>query len=130
MASLTQRIINPRDGIDAATEDYVHAMEVGQPGRLLFVSGTMGLDESGAAPDTLDAQLDLVWRNIRRILADADMTTDTIVRLTSDLTDPADAEANAAARLDALGARRVPTTAVVATTLSPDWKIEIEAVAG
>lgn len=120
---------NPVDGIYAATDDYVHALEVTGPSRLLFVAGTMGLDAEGRAPEGLDAQLALVWSNIRRILAEAGMTTDNIVRLTSYLRDPSYAQANQDARLAALGDRRVPTTAIVVQTLSPDWLVEIEVVA-
>ncbi len=57
------------------------------------------------------------------------MTTDNIVRVTSYLSDPDHAEKNQAARLEALGARRVPTTAIVVRTLTPEWMIEIEIVA-
>jgi 2-iminobutanoate/2-iminopropanoate deaminase len=120
---------NPTDGIYPATEDYVHAMEVEGARRLLFVSGTMGLDAEGNAPPTLDAQLELIWSNIRRILAEADMTTDNIVRLTSYLRDPSYAQANQDARLRALGTRRIPTTAIVVATLVPEWLVEIEVIA-
>ena len=120
---------NPVEGIYPATDDYVHAMEVRGPARLLFVSGTMGLDAVGQAPAMLDDQLDLVWSNLRRILAAAGMTTHNIVRLTSYLRDASYAEANQAARLRALGAHRVPTTAIVAQTLAADWLVEIELVA-
>ena len=58
----------------------------------------MGLDHSGAPGSTLDEQLDLIWSNIRTILASANMTVDNIVRLTSYLRDASYAEANAAAR--------------------------------
>jgi enamine deaminase RidA (YjgF/YER057c/UK114 family) len=54
------------------------------------------------------------------------MTVDKIVRLTSYLRDPAHADANAAARVRALGQRRVSTTAIVAQTLVKDWLVEIE----
>lgn len=120
---------NPRDGIYPATDDYVHAMEVSGAARFLFVSGTMGLDAEGKAPDNLDEQLSLIWSNIRRILAEADMTTDNIVRLTSYLRDPSFAEANQNARIEALGKHRVPTTAIVAETLVPEWLVEIEVIA-
>jgi hypothetical protein len=40
-------IHNPTDGIYAATDDYVHALEVRNPARMLFVAGTMGLDAQG-----------------------------------------------------------------------------------
>jgi 2-iminobutanoate/2-iminopropanoate deaminase len=120
---------NPTSGVYPATDDYVHAVEVQDPQRLLFVSGTMGLDEHGVPGDTLAAQLDLIWSNIRVILASADMTVDNIVRSTAYLRDPAYAEENAKARLAALGGRVIPTTSVVAQTLVSDWMVEIEVIA-
>lgn len=123
------RVHNPTRGVYPATPDYVHAIEVGNPQRLLFVSGTMGLDEAGIAGATLDDQLRLIWNNLRAILASAGMSVDNIVRLTSYLRDPAYAQANQDARIAALGDRRIPTTAIVVQTLSPDWLVEIEIVA-
>ena len=120
---------NPRDGIYPVTEDYVHAIEVVAPQRFLYVSGTMGLDADGAAAKGLDAQLAAVWRNLKRILAQADMTVDNVVRVTSYLRDRAGAEKNAKARVAALGGRLVPTTAIVVETLEADWLVEIEIVA-
>lgn len=120
---------NPVNGIYPATNDYIHAMEVRGAERLLFVSGTMGLDAQGIPGKTLDEQLELIWNNIRTILASAGMTTDNIVRLTSYLRDPAYADANAAARCRALGDRRIPTTGLVAQTLDSDWLVEIEVIA-
>ena len=120
---------SPNVGIYPATDDYVHAMEVRDAGRLLFVAGTMGLHPSGTPGTTLAEQLDLLWSNIRAILASAGMTVDNIVRLTSYLRDASYAEANAAARLTALGNRVVPTTAIVAETLVSDWLVEIEVIA-
>jgi 2-iminobutanoate/2-iminopropanoate deaminase len=120
---------NPVDGVYPATADYVHAMEVRGAERLLFLAGTMGLDEQGRPGATLDEQLELIWSNIRAILASAGLTVDNIVRLTSYLRDPSYAEANAAARVAALGGRAVPTTAVIAQTLVSDWLVEIEVIA-
>ncbi|MFF5212358.1 RidA family protein [Streptosporangium sp. NPDC000396] len=120
---------DPADGVYASTSDYVHAMEVRDAQRLLFVSGTMGLDPTGAAGATLDDQLDLIWANLRVILASAGMTVDNIVRLTSYLRDASYAEANAAARVKALGGRAVPTTGIVVQTLVSEWLVEIEVIA-
>jgi enamine deaminase RidA (YjgF/YER057c/UK114 family) len=120
---------SPRAGVYVATDDYVHAMEVRGAERFLFVAGTMGLDADGRPGATLDEQLALIWSNIRAILAAAGMTVDNIVRLTSYLRDASYAEANAAARVAALGGRAVPTTAIVARTLVSDWLVEIEVVA-
>jgi enamine deaminase RidA (YjgF/YER057c/UK114 family) len=95
-------------------------MEVRGASRLLFVSGTMGLDASATPGRTLDEQLELIWSNLRAILASAGLTVDNIVRITSYLRDVAYAEANAAARVAALGGRLIPTTAIVVQTLADE----------
>lgn len=120
---------NPTEGVYATGGDWVHAMEVRGAERMLFVSGTMGLRPDFTAPPTVEEQLTCVWNNIRAILASAGMTVDNIVRLTSYLRDPSYAVANAEARIEALGDRRIPTTAIVVQTLQPDWLIELEVIA-
>ncbi|MBY5358994.1 RidA family protein [Rhizobium leguminosarum] len=120
---------NPANRIYAASPDYIHALEVRHSSRLLFVSGTMGLDQEGMAAADLEGQLDLIWSNLRAILTSADMTVDNIVRLTSYLSDGAFMEANQNARLRALGGRAVPTTAIIVETLRDDWLVEIEVIA-
>jgi enamine deaminase RidA (YjgF/YER057c/UK114 family) len=120
---------NPTEGVYSTGGDWVHAMEVSGAGRLLFVSGTMGLRPDFSAPETLEEQLECVWNNLRAILASAEMTVDNIVRLTSYLRDASYAEANARARIAALGERLIPTTAIIAQTLEPDWLIELEIIA-
>ena len=121
--------INPAHEIYPATADYVHAMQVTAPTRWLFISGTMGLANDSRAAATLDGQLALIWHNIRRILQEAEMTPDNIVRVTSYPTDAAYAEANQNAREVALGHRPVATTAVIVGTLNSDWLVEVEAIA-
>jgi enamine deaminase RidA (YjgF/YER057c/UK114 family) len=120
---------SPTEGIYPAVGDYIHALEVRGAGRLLFVAGTMGLRPDGVAGTTLDEQLQLIWSNIRTILASAGMTVDNVVRVTSYLRDAASADANAAARVRELGGRLVPTTAIVVETLVDDWLVEVEVVA-
>jgi 2-iminobutanoate/2-iminopropanoate deaminase len=116
-------------GIYPAGPDYVHALELRDARRLLLVSGTMGLDPAGAAGASLAEQLELIWSNLRAILAAASMTPEHIVRVSSYLRDSAYREANAAARVAALGGRAVPTTAIVVETLEPEWLAEIEIIA-
>ena len=123
------QIINPANSIYPATDDYAHAIEIRGFRRIIFVSGTMGLDAEGQAPAALQDQLRLIWANIRCILADAGLGLDNIVRVTSYLTDATFAPANQEARMVALGSRRVATTAIVVGTLSSDWLAEIEVIA-
>lgn len=126
---MKQREINPSEGIYPATRDYIHGLEVAGATRQLFVSGTMGLAEDGSAPADPDEQLELIWKNIRRILSEADMSVANIVRLTSYLARPEYAEKNQAAREKALEGRVVPTTAIVVTMLDPSWLVEVEVIA-
>ena len=121
--------INPKAGVYTATKDYVHAMKVTDAASMLFISGTMGLEETGIAPKTIDEQLSLVWSNIRCILADAEMSTDNIIRTTSYLRYAKYCKKNEDARVAALGKHRIPTTTIVAKTLTPKWLIEIEVIA-
>ena len=120
---------DPSDGVYATDDDWVHAIEVRGPERIVYVSGTMGLDADGAPAASLDGQLDLVWSNIRAILGSAGMTVDNIVRVTSYLRDASYAEANAKARVAALAGRAVATTAIVAETLVSEWLVEVEVIA-
>ncbi|MCW5729540.1 MAG: RidA family protein [Alphaproteobacteria bacterium] len=120
---------DPHEGIYRSTDDYVHAIEVQRPERFLFVSGTMGLDAMGVPGPHLDAQLQLLWSNIRAILRSANMTVDNIVRVTSYLRDGAYADKNARARVEALNGRTVPTTAIIVQTLEANWLVELEVVA-
>lgn len=96
-------IHNPTNGIYAATSDYVHGIEIRDPGRWLYVAGTMGFRPDSSAPATLKEQLELIWHNIGIILAEAGMTFDNIVRVTSYLRDPSYAALNGEARERALG---------------------------
>jgi 2-iminobutanoate/2-iminopropanoate deaminase len=128
--NLVKRIMhNPTEGIYPATSDYVHALEISGPKRIVYLSGTMGLDPTGAAGRNLAEQLELVWSNIRSILASAGMTVANIVRVTSYLRDAAFAAENQNARVAALQGNIVPTTAIVVQTLSADWLVELEIVA-
>ena len=126
---MKETIIDPKNGIYSTTHDYVHALEVQGASRQVYLSGTMGLDSFGVAPDTVDEQLELIWKNIEHILASAHMTARNIIRVTSYLTKAEFAAKNQEARLRALGDRRVPTTAIVVSTLDPNWLVEIEIIA-
>lgn len=55
--------MTPHDpsAIFAPVGPYTHGLEVVEARRLLFVTGTMGLDKNGKAPDGIEAQCALAW---------------------------------------------------------------------
>ena len=115
--------------IFAPVGPYTHGLEVGEARRLLFVTGTMGLDKTGKAPEGIEAQCALAWRNIGAILEHAGMSTRNLVKVTCYLADRSCREANMKARAAFLGDHRVATTVVAATLLEDGWLVEIEAIA-
>jgi enamine deaminase RidA (YjgF/YER057c/UK114 family) len=108
---------------------YTHGLQVVDARRLLFMSGTMGLDTNAKAPEGIEAQCALAWRNIGAILTDAGMSVRNLVKVTCYLADRSYREANMKARAAALGDHRVATTVVAATLLEDGWLVEIEAIA-
>lgn len=73
-------------GIARHVGSYSDAVEIVGAQRILYVSGTPGIDgDSGDLPDSFSEQADLAWKNVIRILAEADMGVEDIVKLTQHL---------------------------------------------
>lgn len=108
---------------------YVHGVQVPAPARLLFISGTMGLDPDGAAAGDFRSQCERAWANLAAVLEDAGMTVRNLAKVTCFLADAGDRDVNAEVRARVLGDHRIAVTVVAATLLDPAWRIEIEAVA-
>ncbi|MFP6780696.1 MAG: RidA family protein [Gammaproteobacteria bacterium] len=73
-------------GIATHVGTYSDAVEISEASRIVYVSGTPGIDdESGELPDGFEQQADLAFQNIIHILAEADMGVEDIVKLTQHL---------------------------------------------
>jgi 2-iminobutanoate/2-iminopropanoate deaminase len=117
-------------GVFPPYRGYVHAAEVVQGTRLLFISGLNGFEEDGKTmPDPFEEQAELIWQHLRTILAAAGMRVANLVSLRTYLADPKYDEANARLREKQLGSHRVASTVVCCQLLDPRWKLEVEAVA-
>lgn len=109
---------------------YSHAVEVEAGQRLLFVSGQLALDKTGAVPEGVEAQAELIFDNILTILAEAGMAREHLVRISAFLTRPEDLKPYMAVR-DRYVASPPPasTLLIVGGFSRPEFKIEIEVVA-
>ena len=84
----------------------------------------------GTVAEGIEAQTEVVWTNISRILAAAGMTMDNLVKINSYLIDPAHLAAFGGIRARYLGqARPASTLVVVAALARPQWLVEVEAIA-
>jgi 2-iminobutanoate/2-iminopropanoate deaminase len=100
-------------------------------GDLLFVSGIPGFDDSGALPESFEAQFGFVVKNIKRVLDEAGATFRDLVKVNVLLTRASDVAAMNALYAGAFGPPPYParTTCVVQALPDPKMLIEIECVA-
>lgn len=123
------RRINPPQ-IAGPFATYAHGVEFSGPVRWLFGAGQTGVAGDGTVPADIAGQAELVWDNIRAVLAEADMSITDIVQLNLLLVDRGDAPAAMAVRDAALGDHRPASTLMYISGLArPEWKIEIDYVA-
>lgn len=109
--------------------NYVHGVSVPASSRLLFISGTMGLAPDGGVPSSFEEQCELAWQNVLAVLADAGMTKDNLVKITTFLAHTGDRFTNVEIRDRILGDHKVAVTTVRAGLHESGWKLEMEAVA-
>jgi enamine deaminase RidA (YjgF/YER057c/UK114 family) len=123
---MTLKAHNPRTPL----ANYSHGIEVPPNARWLHVSGQVAVDEEGKTPDDFEAQVELVFRNLRAVLDMAGMTSRDLVKVNVYLLRPEDIPALRAARDRFQGdARPASTLVIVSRLVRPEWLVEIEAVA-
>jgi len=109
---------------------YSHGIEVPPNARWLYVSGQVGVQPDGSMADGIEAQVEQAYRNLLGVLQAAGMGAEDIVRLNQFLVRSGDVAALREGRGRVLGDVRPASTLVVIPALaSPDWLVEIEAVA-
>ena len=109
---------------------YSHGIELDSPHRFLFGAGQTGVAADGTVGDGIEEQTQLVWQNIRTVLAAADMEIADIVQLNMLLVDRQDHAVAAAIREGILdGHRPASTLMYVAGLANPEWLIEIDFIA-
>ena len=106
-----------------------------QVGDVIYLSGQVGVDEQGDAPDSLVAQTTLAYEHVKAVLAEFGATLHNVVEETVFVTDMAQTMAQVqevfAARVAAYGGRPDVTQTLVAVSalVDPAFKIEIKCTA-
>jgi enamine deaminase RidA (YjgF/YER057c/UK114 family) len=110
--------------------NYAHAVLVRQPIAWLHTSGVVPTAPDGSTPEGIDAQAEVVWRNIEALLAEAAMTTADIVSITTYAVAGQPLGGVMAARDRAMGDTRAASTLLTVPALArPEWLMEIAIVA-
>jgi len=118
-------------GISHQVGKYSDAVEVIDPRRVLYISGTPGIDAaSGELPEGFTEQAELAWENIVSILRDANMSVENIVKLTQHLVRREDLAAYRAVRMRYLGeSEPASMLRFLPGLVWPNMLIELEVVA-
>jgi 2-iminobutanoate/2-iminopropanoate deaminase len=108
---------------------YAQAVEATTVNRLLFISGTMGLEPDGRLAGGFEAQATRVWSNVEATLRAAGMARTNLAKLTIWLANREDWRRGAEIRQRYLGDHKVTMSVVQVGLVDPDWLIEVDAIA-
>jgi len=128
---MTMKLFRNPPEIHRPVARYTHQIEVSGDERILFLSGQVGLDADGHAPDSAAEQLELALDNLLANLHAAEMTIHDLIKLTLYLV-PGDLLP--AERRDILSTKlgdHAPcmTLVYVVALATPQLKVEIDAFA-
>ena len=117
-------------GVAKQINAYSDAVEVKPNLRWLYTSGTPALTEAGELPPDITGQAELAWKHTLRMLDNAGMSVEDLVKVTQYLTRPEDIPAYVAVRKRIVGdARPAYMLLVVPQLIRPGILLEIEVVA-
>ncbi len=129
---------NPAD-VAQPGGNYTHGAEYPPGSRVLYSAGQVGISPDGSIPNDFFSQADVAWQSISKILRDADMTTDDIIRVNHFLTAPADVEDvftdlvipydNGIAAKHFGRVKPASTLVFIPALVAPQFQLEVEIVA-
>lgn len=109
---------------------YSHGVEIAGGSRLVFCSGQLGVDRSGAVPQDVEAQARLCFRAIAAILGEAGMSLADIVRVNAFVTSAEFLGGYMKVRDEFVGNPPPASTLMIVQGFArPEFKVEIEAIA-
>jgi enamine deaminase RidA (YjgF/YER057c/UK114 family) len=132
---MTRRALCP-SGLAAPLARYSHAVEVEGARRLVFVSGQLAVAPDGSVPEGVEAQAELIFANVSKILAEAGMGMGDVVRVNAFVTAREHMAGYMRARDNAMRAGAVgggpppaSTLVIVSGFTRPEFLVEVEVVA-
>ena len=123
------REVNP-ESIAAPAANYAHAVLTESPSRWLHTSGVVPIAPDGTVAASIADQARQVWANIGAMLAEAAMSADDIVSVTTYAVVDQSLSGVMAARDEFMAGHRAASTLITVPALvRPEWKLEIAIIA-
>ena len=114
----------------APPSSYSHAVEIGPSSRVVHLAGQLGVAPDGRLAREIRGQTELVWTNIRNVLAAAGMELTDIVKMNHYLLRKEDVAPYLEVRGKFLGEHRPAGTMLIIAALARDGAlVEVEVVA-
>jgi 2-iminobutanoate/2-iminopropanoate deaminase len=110
---------------------YTHIADIPAGGRLIVLSGQVGVETDGSLPKDFDTQCERAYKNILLHLETAGASAKDIFKFTVFLTRATDIPAYRVVRERIIGNDELPTSTllVISALAHPDMLVEIEAFA-
>ncbi|MCB1481774.1 MAG: RidA family protein [Rhodobiaceae bacterium] len=119
-------VFNP-DGTPPPAANYSHGAVI-TGGRIVLVSGQVGVAMDGSMPTDFAEQCELAWANVERILKSQGGGLHSIARMNAFIDSQANTPVFRTIR-DKYVPHKPASTVVVAPLMEPAWKVEIEVTA-
>ena len=123
------RRLNPST-IHPPFANYAHGVAVSPQSRLVFCSGQLGIDASGAVPADVEGQARLCFRAIAAVLGEAGMTLADLIRINAYVSSAEHLKGYMKVRDEFVTSPPPASTLMVVQGFArPEFKVEVEAVA-
>ena len=117
-------------GVRPPGGNYTHSVEVAPGARWLYVAGQTGVDPDGNVPDGIEAQSDIAFSNMVRVLEASGFGLEDVVFMKSFLTRREDRDGYQKMRSKYWGDIKPASTFLIVQGLArPEFLVEVEAVA-
>jgi 2-iminobutanoate/2-iminopropanoate deaminase len=126
---MANKFTNP-DNVRPPGGNYTHSVEMEAGSRTLYVAGQTGMDINGNIPAGIEAQADIAFGNLTKILAASGFGLEDVVFMKSFLTRREDRDGYQKARSRVWGDIKPASTFLLVSGLaSPAFLVEVEVVA-
>lgn len=117
-------------GVRPPGGNYTHSIEIAPGARWLYVAGQTGVDPDGNVPEGIEAQSDIAFSNMVKVLEASGFGLEDVVFMKSFLTRREDREGYQKVRSKYWGDIKPASTFLLVQGLArPDFLVEVEAIA-
>ncbi len=110
--------------------NYTHSIEIAPGARWLYVAGQTGVDPDGNVPDGIEAQSDIAFSNMVKVLEASGFGLEDVVFMKSFLTRREDRDGYQKVRSKYWGDIKPASTFLLVQGLArPEFLVEVEAIA-